>query len=133
MTQDLEELVQYIRQTLPQSNQMRHMAVDDAAKVVTFEWQSRRFAVQLSLRTFEMKGTKLFITGASGLLQDLLARKASNREVIGEVVKTIQEIEGRLRDHPDQAMELLQSVKRTLEKRIPNRTAAKKTEAVAQR
>lgn len=131
MTQALEELVQYIRQTVPQSKQIKHLTVDEAAKVVTFEWQSRRFAVHISLRTFELKGTQLFVTGASGLMQDLLIRKVNNREVIGEVMKTLQEIEGRVKDNQQQAMDLLQTVRRTLEKRVPNRPSEKKTELVA--
>ncbi len=88
-------------------------------KVVTFEWQARRFAVRTSLETFELKGDRLFITGASGLVLYLLMSRARNREVFGEMAKNIEEAETRVRDNPEQALELLSSVKKTIEKRIP--------------
>ena len=66
-----------------------------------------------------MKGDRLFITGASGLVQYLLMSRARNREVFGEMAKNIEEAETRVRDNPEQALELLSSVKKTIEKRIP--------------
>lgn len=116
MTHTLEELVQYVRRTIPQSKAIKHLTADDKAQVITFEWQSRRFAVRTSLQTFEMKGQRLFITGASGLLENLFTSKAKNNAVLTEVNETLLQVEGQMRDDEKRGLDLLQSVKTTLAK-----------------
>ena len=110
----LDELAPYIRKNLPQSKSIKHLVVDDKAKIVIFEWQSRRFAVKPTLQTFELKGNRLFITGASSLLQMILATKTRNQTIIGEIVETLDEINGMFNSQQDNAMKLLQTVKATL-------------------
>lgn len=114
MTNTLEELIQFVRRTIPQSKAIKHLAANDQAQILTFEWQSRKFAVRTSLETFEMKGKRLFITGASGLLQNLFLSKAKNATVLAEVSETLQQVEGQMRDNQQNGLVLLQTVKNTL-------------------
>lgn len=116
MTHTLEELVQFVRRTIPQAKAIKHLTANDEAQVITFEWQSRKFAVRTSLQTLEMKGQKLFITGASGLLQNLFMSKAKNNTVIAEVNEVLQQVEGQMHENQKTGLELLQTVKGTLAK-----------------
>ena len=129
MTNTLEELVQFVRRTIPQSKSIKHLTADDKAQVLTFEWKSRKFAVRTSLETFEMKGRNLFITGASGLLQNLFLNKAKNTTVIAEVSETLQQVEGQMRDNQQNGLVLLQTVKNTLARLAGKPSLAKKKSA----
>jgi len=128
MTLTLEDLVQYLRKNVPQPKAIKHMVADDKAKVITFEWQSRRFAVQTSLQTFELKGTGLFITGASSLLQLILTTKTRNLTVIGELYDTLSESMNLLNGDQKKGLSLLQSVKTSLA-RLSGKQVQKKTPA----
>ena len=68
MTLTLPELVVYIRQTVPQSKAIVHLEIKEAMEAVTFDWQGRQFLVKPSLQVLETKNSKLYITGASILV-----------------------------------------------------------------
>jgi len=118
MLQTLDELVQYLRRTVPQAKLIKHMLPDEKAGVVTFEWQSRRFAVRKSLEVFEVKGNRIFVTGASGLMQAALTTKNRNQSVINAVIETLEQVEGQMRDNKPKALALLDSVKKTLQRQV---------------
>lgn len=112
--QNLTELTEYIRKTLPQSNSISHFKANDQAGVIEFAWQSRNFVVKPSLEVMEMKGKSLFITGASMLMQTAFMKRNSNEKVIDTVVNTLQQIEDLVRRDRERGLQMLQSVKQTL-------------------
>lgn len=118
MFQTLDELVQYVRRTVPQPKLIKHMIPDEKAGVVIFEWQSRKFAVRKSLEVFEVKNNRIFVTGASGLMQAALTTKNRNQSVINTIIETLQQVEGQMRDNQPKALALLDSVKKTLQRQI---------------
>ena len=61
MEMTLDELVLYLRKNVPQAKLIKHLVVDQKAKVVQFEWQGRHFVVRTSLQTFELKKTSLYV------------------------------------------------------------------------
>ncbi len=124
MLQTLEELVHHIRKTVPQSKRITHMASDQKAGAVMFDWQSRKFAVKKSLQVFEMKGPRLYITGASTLLQANLEARVQNQKVIANIVEKIQQAENLVESDSPQGLSLLQSVKQTMEKLLGRNNVA---------
>ena len=86
MEMTLDELVLYVPKNVPQAKAIKHLVVDQKAKVVQFEWQGRRFVVRTSLQAFELKKTSLYVTGTSVLLQQVLTSKTRNQTIIGELV-----------------------------------------------
>jgi hypothetical protein len=112
----LEELVQYIRETLPQSKMITHLRLNEPAGVVTFSWQGRDFAVKKSLEVLEMKGNNLYVTGATMLMQSAFMKKDKYGKVLDAVVETIQRVEEMAKTNPDNAVSLLSSVKQTLKR-----------------
>ena len=123
MNMTLDELVPYLRKNVPQSKAIKNLVADQKAGVVTFEWQARRFAVRTSLETFEMKQTRLFVTGASGLLQVILASKTRHQTVVGELVDKLDEALDVVKKDQQKAMTLLQPVKTKLAALAGKRTA----------
>ena len=89
-----------------------------------FDWQSRKFAVKKSLQVFEMKGPKLYKTGASTLLQANLEARAENQMVIANIVEKLQQAEKLVESDSNQGLSLLQSVKQTMEKILRRNTVA---------
>ncbi|MBI4662995.1 MAG: hypothetical protein HY735_29655 [Verrucomicrobia bacterium] len=112
--QDLQELTDYIRKTLPQSNSISNINANQQAGVVEFGWQSRHFVVKPSLEVMELKGKSLFITGASMLMQAAFMKRSSNEKVVETVVTTLQQVEDTIRRDRERALALLQTVKQTL-------------------
>ncbi|TXT22176.1 MAG: hypothetical protein FD138_3664 [Planctomycetota bacterium] len=112
--QNLAELTDYVRKTLPQSNTIANFRSNDKANVIEFAWQSRNFIVKTTLEVMEMKGNNLFITGASMLMQAAFMKRSSNEKVVEAIVNTLQQIEDVVRRDRERGLALLQSVKQTL-------------------
>lgn len=112
--QNLTELTDYVRKTLPQANAISHFKANDQAGVIEFAWQSRSFVVKPTLEVMEMKGKSLFITGASMLMQAAFMKRNSNEKVIEAVVNTLQQIEEVVRRDRERGLQLLQTVKHTV-------------------
>jgi len=117
MNPKLEELSQYIRQTIPQSKSITHLHVNENAGAVTFTWHARQFIVKPSLEVLEMKGQNLYVTGASMLMQAWFMKKDKNEKVLGVVQETLQQVEELLsKQETEKALKLLDSVKQTLQR-----------------
>jgi hypothetical protein len=117
MNPKLEELAQYIRQTLPQSKSIAHLHIDEKIGAVRFSWHAREFIVKPSLEVLELKGQHLYVTGASMLMQAAFLKKDKNEKVLGVVEETLQQVEDLLlKRETDKGLKLLGSVKSTLQK-----------------
>lgn len=113
--QNLQELEEYVRKTLPDSKAIQKLKRNDEAKFVDFHWHQRHFAVQQNLAVFEIKdGRNLFITGASRLVQASLLIKDRNSKVLGAVVETLERAEEVARTNREQALALVASCKSTI-------------------
>ena len=128
----LDELVPYIRKNVPQSKAIKHMIADEKARIVRFDWQGRHFVVRTTLQTFELKQTRLFMTGASTLLQLLLLTKTSQQSIVSELVEKLDEATNLLKgggvrpEDQQKGVALLQPIKSTLERMTGNRSKMKK-------
>jgi hypothetical protein len=112
----LQDLVQYIREALPQSKMMTHLKLNEPAGLVTFTWQGREFAVKKSFEVLEMKGNNLYVTGATMLMQSAFMKKDKYGKVLDAVIETLQRVEEMAKNNPDNAISLLSSVKQTLKR-----------------
>jgi hypothetical protein len=72
MISTLEDLVRFIRQVLPRRLALENLRMDEATSVVRFEWQKKQFVVKRSLKVFELKGSKLYMSSHSILVQTAL-------------------------------------------------------------
>lgn len=121
--ENLEELAHYIRRTLPQSNNNMSLELNAAAGAIQCRWHTREFIVKPSLEVFELRGLSLFVTGASILLQSVLAKQRKNARVFDEVVLSILKAEELLqRSRTETALALLKLVKRTMRKQFWSRS-----------
>jgi hypothetical protein len=116
MIQNLDELTQYIRQTLPQSKAILNLRAEEKSDVVRFTWNSREFVVKKSLEVLEVRGRNVYITGASMLLQTVLMKRDRNEKILEAVVATLSEVEGMVRTNSERGLALLGTVKQTLGK-----------------
>jgi hypothetical protein len=117
MNQQLEELVQFIRQIVPQSKAIMNLSIDEKAGVVMFGWQSHKFIVKPSLEVLELRGINLMITGASILMQTALARTEKDRRVLGAVDESLGQVENFFSNHEsEKGLTLLETVKQTVTK-----------------
>lgn len=119
-SQQLEELAQYIRATLPQPRTILDLQIKDPPGVVNFNWQGRDFMVKPPYEVLEVKGEKLFITGASTLMQLVLMKKNRNEKVVEAVLGTLAQAEDLIGNplNREKGLALLGSVKQTLQKLI---------------
>ena len=69
MIGSLDELSQYIRQTVPDPRSILNLKVNDKLGAVSFIWHGVEFLVKPSMHVFEVRGYNLYITGISTLLQ----------------------------------------------------------------
>ena len=120
MPDTLEELTQYIRETLPQPKSILHMRPMTEAGAVSFAWNGREFVVKNSLQALEIKNDKLFITGASMLMQLALVKRNKNEKVLGAVVENLRQAEELLNNplRREQGLTLLGTVKSSLKRLI---------------
>ena len=116
----LEELAQYVRQSVPDSKSMLHLKVNPKMGAVSFIWHGLEFVVQPSLHVFEVRGYSLYITGVSTLLQVVLMRRNANEKVLEAALKSVEEAEDliRVKNQHQPGAQLLGSVRDTLAKMI---------------
>lgn len=119
MDQKLEELVKYIVRILPQAKSISNLHKDSKAGIVTFNWNFHKFVVKPSLEVLEIKGTNLFITGASILMQAAFTKYEKNNSVVGAMDDTLRQVEDFLNNKEiEKGLDLLKVVKGTLERII---------------
>ncbi|MBM3833851.1 MAG: hypothetical protein FJ403_11390 [Verrucomicrobia bacterium] len=115
--QQLEELAQYIRQTLPQPKAITRLAIDTKANVVSYAWNAHKFLIKPSLEVLELRAINLVITGASMLMQAALMKRDKDNKVLGAIDESLRQVEDLFSNHQsEKGLALLESVKRTLEK-----------------
>ena len=116
MIQTLVELTQYVRETVPQSKTISHLRSMADADLVAFHWQGRDFAVKKSLEVLEMKGTTLYITGASMLMQLVLTNQNRNEKVLENIVSILAESEEAIgtKHQTDTGLKLIEIAKGSL-------------------
>jgi hypothetical protein len=115
VNQELDELANYIRQTLPQSKAISNLSIETKSGAVSFAWNSRKFFVKPTLEVIELRGNGLFITGTSMLMQAVLARHQKEIKVSHAVEETIRQIEDLVSNHQtEKGLSLLEMVKQTI-------------------
>jgi hypothetical protein len=124
MDPKLEELAQYIRQTLPQAKSITRLQINEQARIVTFTWHAREFIVKPTYEVLELKGNNLFITGASMLIQAAFTKKDKNEKVLTAIGETLLQVEEMASKHQtERALTLLETVKQTLQRLIGSQSA----------
>ena len=119
MDPKLEELAQYIRATLPQAKTITHLEINEQARIVTFAWHARHFIIKTNYEVLELKGTSLFVTGASMLMQAVFTKKDKNEKVLTAIDLILEQVEDMATKHDtEKALSLLVTVKQTLQKLI---------------
>ena len=95
-----------------------HIKPSEEGKYVTFVWNGRTFLVRQNLQVFEVNGTKVFITGASSLMQSALVVKNYHQKTIEGMMETLGEVEGMVGSvyQRERGMQMLETVKKTLAK-----------------
>lgn len=93
MARTLDELTQYIRETLPQSKAILNLHPLGDAGTVSFGWHGREFVINPSLQTVEIKHDRLYITGASMLMQLALIKRNRGDKLLAVVVENLRESE----------------------------------------
>ncbi|MCF7765838.1 MAG: hypothetical protein K9N62_19385 [Verrucomicrobia bacterium] len=118
MITDLDELIQHLKRTLPQPKSILQIKPSEEGKYVTFVWNGRTFLVRQNLQVFEVKGTKVFITGASSLMQSALVVKNYHQKTIEGMMETLGEVEGMVGSvyQRERGMQMLETVKKTIAK-----------------
>ena len=120
MPETLDELAQYIRDTLPQPKSILHLKALAEAGAVSFGWHGREFVVKPSLQAVEIKNGKLFVTGASMLMQLALVKRNRNEKILGALVENMRQAEDLLNNpiNKDKGLALLDTVKATLKRLV---------------
>mgnify|MGYP001599082490 CR=1 FL=1 len=130
MSLTLEELAIHIRQTLPTPRAISHLELKPGLEAITFNWQRRHFFVRNTMQVLELKGDKLFITGASMLAQLVLMKRSRQDSVLETVVTTLREVEEMLSSpgRMESGLKLLAVVKASLARLVgskrPGRSAS---------
>jgi hypothetical protein len=120
--QDLEELEQYLLSSLPQAKSIQQLRKNSQAGFLDFKWNGHHFAVKPSLEAFEIKDQRLFITGASMLVQAALSTRSSNDQTLKAVLNALDKAEDAMKTRPEEGLSLLGSVKATLARLIRRRS-----------
>ena len=120
MIGSLNELGQYIRQTVPDPRSILNLKTNDKMGAVSFIWHGVEFMVKASMHVFEVRGYNLYITGISTLLQVVLMRRSANEKVLEAALKTIEEAEDliRVKNQHQAGVKLIGSVRDTLGKMV---------------
>lgn len=112
---ELNDLIQFIRETVPQPKEIQHLQIKDPPGVASFRWHQRDYIVKPSLQVFELKGKDVFITASSMLLQTAFLRKRATAKILGIAIETLQQVEGFVNSRStEKGVVLLASVKKTL-------------------
>ncbi|MDO8482505.1 MAG: hypothetical protein Q7S86_01640 [bacterium] len=126
----LDELMALIPRVIPKATQKEDrllgLQVNSAASVVTFTWHKLHFVAKLNLEVFELKQDKLYITGSSLLMTQILSSGSRRENTLGEVLETMKQAEDLIiSGNPGSAksgLELLGAVIKALSKmRLPPR------------
>lgn len=128
MIKDLEELIQYVKRTIPQSKTIQNLKSSEEGDYVSFLWKSRNFLIRKNLQVFEVKSGRVFITGASTLMQSTLVVQNHNQKTIEGIVENLQEAEHMLKGalRKEQGLRVLDGIKRTLA-RLTGRAVKRQT------
>ncbi len=133
MIESLEQLTQYIRETVPQSKTITHLKPVPEADAISFHWQGREFVVKRTLEVLELKGKQVFLTGASMLMQIVLTHRNRNERTIEGIVAALRESEDLIanKTRSQAGMQLLKAAKATLAKLARVSTRKKKPSPAA--
>jgi len=136
MFKDLDELIQYLRRTLPQPKAILQLKANTEGAYVTFQWNSRSFLVRQNLQVLEVKSGKVFMTGASALMQSALLVKNYHQKTIEGIVDELNQVQEMITGgyRKDQGLKMLDGVKKTLGRLAGSdakRRSAKRAVAVA--
>ena len=120
MAMNLDELTQYLRESLPQPKMIAHLKHNTEAGVVTFGWNGRDFVVKPSLEVLELKNGRVFVTGCSMLMQLTLSTKTRNEKIYGPIMGMLEETEEMMKNpmNRDKGLNLLGTVKTSLKRMV---------------
>ena len=115
MNGELNELIQFIRETVPQPREIQDLQIKDPPGVASFRWHQRDYIVKPSLQVFELKGKDVFVTASSMLLQTAFMRKRGTSKILEVAVDTLRQVEEFIQGKSvEKGVVLLASVKKTL-------------------
>ena len=120
MIERLDQLAQYIRQTIPDAKAILNLQIKEKAGAILFIWHGVEFLVKPSMHVFEVRGYNLYITGISTLLQVVLMRRNQNEKVLEAALESINEAEDliRVKNQTPAGVKLLGSVRDTLARMV---------------
>ena len=120
MIESLDELAQYIRQTVPDSKSILNLQIKEKTGAVVFIWHGVEFLVKPSMHVFEVRGYNVYITGISTLLQVVLMRRNQNEKVLENALETIEQAEELIRgkNQTQAGVKMLGTVRETLGKMV---------------
>jgi hypothetical protein len=120
MIQNLPELANYVRKTLPYPKTILNLQLKEQFGGVVFIWQGAEFLVKLTFQVLEVRGNNLYITGLSTLLQAVLVRGGQEEQRFDSYVSTLNDVEDliRTKSQPNRAAEKLRSVRESLFKMV---------------
>lgn len=121
MPKSLDELLLFVRETVPQPKSIQRLQPLEKADAVRFVWSGREFVVIRSpLQALEIKSNRLFVTGASLLIQWVLKRRTNHEEVLGTVLDNLQQVEQCVKysNRSDKGFKLLLDARASLKKLI---------------
>lgn len=120
MIERLDQLAQYIRQTIPDPKAILNLQIKEKTGAVLFIWHGVEFLVKPSMHVFEVRGYNLYITGISTLLQVVLMRRNQNEKVLEAALESINEAEDliRVKNQAPAGIKLLGSVRETLSRMV---------------
>lgn len=112
---ELNELIQFIRETVPQPKSILNLQIQNPPGIASFRWHQRDYIVKPSLQVFEIKGKNIFLTASSMLLQTAFMRKRGTSKALEVAVETLQQVESFINGRSiDKGVILLAGVKKTL-------------------
>lgn len=117
---DLDDLVGYVKRTLPLATYISNLEVRKEIGVITFRWQGREFLVKPSLEVLEKRGQILYITGSSMLLRSVLTQRERVEKVLeaaSEVLMQVEDVIGS-KGQRQNGLKLLEAVEASLRKLI---------------
>jgi hypothetical protein len=127
MISSLDDLVRYIRATLPYPQSILQLKPNVSAGGVTFLWLGTEFFVKPTLHCLEVRGNSLYVTGLSTLLQSVLMNADQSGRRLDGIVDSLSQAEDQVRVHhqPRAAAQILASVRQVLTRMAGARVAAK--------
>jgi len=120
MISNLDELAQYIRQTVPIPRAILQLKPNQAAGGASFIWHGVEFFVKPSLHVLEVRGHSLYITGLSTLLQTVFMKASQSEEKFGALLDALAQAEdlARVQHQPRAAAQTLASVRQMLQRMV---------------